>query len=275
MREPGAAAVAGDPLCLFPGHVPGTPPSAEELAVVAAPGDAAAPFFAPEVGRHGKWAAYFVMGAINTRVVRRTAGILATRSGPVAAALGACEFALPPLPAAAPGGLLRYSAAPFRYTEYMAVGSLTAALLVNAAFAAARLVTAVPGVPALLSRVVTQPGDGPSPETRAKSFFHYYISAVVEGRDDGAIIVGRVAGGDGGYTDTAKMIGEAGLALATQRAALPGAALGGGFLTPATAFGGALVDRLQRAGIRFEITRDDVADAKARAGPAAPAAGSR
>jgi short subunit dehydrogenase-like uncharacterized protein len=68
-------------------------------------------------------------------------------------------------------------------------------------------------------------------------------------------ILGVVSGGDVGYTETAKMVAEAALALAFQRDQLPATQLfqGGGFLTPASAFGHVLIDRLQAAGMNFEV----------------------
>ena len=67
------------------------------------------------------------------------------------------------------------------------------------------------------------------------------------------------------------MLAEAGLALVEQRASLPGVALGGGFLTPSTAFGSALMERLQSRDIlKFDIIRDDLATPPTGDGAAAP-----
>jgi short subunit dehydrogenase-like uncharacterized protein len=57
------------------------------------------------------------------------------------------------------------------------------------------------------------------------------------------------ASGDPGYAATAVMLGEAALALALDGAALPDRA---GSLTPATALGDALVDRLRARGFRLD-----------------------
>ena len=86
----------------------------------------------------------------------------------------------------------------------------------------------------------------------ASSWFHYYLVARTE-ESQPRTVIGRVRGGDGGYEETSKMIAEAGMALALQRASLPGTALGGGFLTPATCFGRVLIDRLNAANMLFEI----------------------
>lgn len=88
-----------------------------------------------------------------------------------------------------------------------------------------------------------KPGDGPSESRRAKSWFT--VDFVAE--SDRGRVHTRVSGGDPGYTETAKMLAETALSLAFDD--LPPTA---GQVTTAVALGGALVDRLQRAGIRFE-----------------------
>ena len=61
----------------------------------------------------------------------------------------------------------------------------------------------------------------------------------------------EVTGGDPGYGETSKMLAESALCLAHDD--LPQRA---GQLTPAVAMGQALIDRLKRAGIGFEGTRE-------------------
>ena len=62
------------------------------------------------------------------------------------------------------------------------------------------------------------------------------------------------AKGDPGYAATAVMMGESALCLALDRDKLPDRA---GVLTPATAMGSALTDRLRAAGMTFEAERRD------------------
>ena len=63
---------------------------------------------------------------------------------------------------------------------------------------------------------------------------------------------------DPGYWGTSRMLVEIGVALATQSQELEEAGcLRGGFLTPATAGGSVLVERLNRAGMRFEVVEED------------------
>ncbi len=98
---------------------------------------------------------------------------------------------------------------------------------------------------ALLGRMKA-PGDGPTPEQRARARFS--ITFIAEGA--GKRVVTRVSGGDPGYGETAKMISEAALALARDRDLLPPRY---GALTPAFALGERLLVRLPAAGIPFEI----------------------
>jgi short subunit dehydrogenase-like uncharacterized protein len=88
------------------------------------------------------------------------------------------------------------------------------------------------------------PGEGPSPEQRAKSWFK--VRFVGEGGDQR--VVTEVAGGDPGYSETSKMLAESALCLAHD--SLPPSA---GQVTTAQAMGDALTERLQRAGISFSV----------------------
>lgn len=91
-------------------------------------------------------------------------------------------------------------------------------------------------------------GEGPSEAERARATF----TVTFRGRSGARTVVTRVRGGDGGYTETAKMLAEAGLCLTVDRDALPRRA---GVLTPAVAMGARLTERLQHAGIAFEVLR--------------------
>jgi short subunit dehydrogenase-like uncharacterized protein len=88
------------------------------------------------------------------------------------------------------------------------------------------------------------PGDGPSAEQREKAWFRVRFAGEAGGRR----VVTQVTGGDPGYGETSKMLGEAALCLAHDE--LPERS---GQLTPAVAMGQALIDRLQAAGIKFEV----------------------
>jgi short subunit dehydrogenase-like uncharacterized protein len=88
------------------------------------------------------------------------------------------------------------------------------------------------------------PGEGPSAEKREKSWF----KIVFLGEGGGKRVVTEVRGGDPGYTETSKMLAESGLCLAFDE--LPQRS---GQLTPAVAMGDALLERVQKAGISFEV----------------------
>ena len=101
----------------------------------------------------------------------------------------------------------------------------------------------------LPERIMLKPGDGPSPERRAKSWFNVRFV----GRGGGKQVVTEVAGGDPGYDETAKMLGESALCLALDD--LPETA---GQTTTAAAMGPALRERLVKAGMAFATLSTDV-----------------
>jgi short subunit dehydrogenase-like uncharacterized protein len=91
------------------------------------------------------------------------------------------------------------------------------------------------------------PGDGPTAQQREKGWFTVKFAAQPGG---GERILTQVSGGDPGYGETSKMLAESALCLAHDD--LPRRA---GQLTPAVAMGQALIDRLTRAGIQFDVLR--------------------
>ncbi|MFC8343439.1 saccharopine dehydrogenase family protein [Streptomyces sp. NPDC057280] len=133
----------------------------------------------------------------------------------------------------------------FRYRHYAAVRRLPVAVggiaAVGALFAAAQL---PPARRWLSGRV--RPGDGPSTEKRAKSWF----SVRFVGEGGGRQVFTEVSGGDPGYDETAKMFAEAALCLAFDD--LPATA---GQVTTAVAMGDALIERLRAAGIVFRVAK--------------------
>ena len=91
-------------------------------------------------------------------------------------------------------------------------------------------------------------GTGPKPEDL--DAWSYRLDLRATDRRGGYQDVVVEADGHPGYKSTATMIGEAALALADPDADLPDSA---GFLTPATALGLGVLDRLQHAGVRFTV----------------------
>lgn len=131
----------------------------------------------------------------------------------------------------------------FRYRHYAAVKTLPFAVggvaLVGAVFAAAQ----VPPVRRWLGDRL-KPGEGPSAEKRAKSWF----SVRFVGEGGGRRVFTEVTGGDPGYGETAKMFAESALCLALDD--LPATS---GQVTTAVAMGDALIERLRAAGITFRV----------------------
>ena len=166
----------------------------------------------------GTWLGPFVMASINTRVVRRSNALLGHAYGPR-----------------------------LRYREAMAFGDGIAgrvtASAVNAGLGAFVAGLAFPPTRFVLDRVLPAPGEGPGEEARRRGFFRIATHARTS---TGARYTARIeAQGDPGYQATAVMLGESALALALDAARLPDRA---GVLTPATAMGDVLADRLRAAG---------------------------
>jgi short subunit dehydrogenase-like uncharacterized protein len=93
-------------------------------------------------------------------------------------------------------------------------------------------------------------GAGPSSAQRARGRFRVRFRAQGGGRQ----VVTEVSGGDPGYAETAKMLGESALCLAYDD--LPQTA---GQLTTAVAMGDVLRERLERAGIEFRVVEPALA----------------
>lgn len=171
------------------------------------------------------WKIPFVMGPANTRVVRRTNALRNWAYGRT-----------------------------FRYREVMSVGSsaLSPAIAVaaTAGIGAGMAGLAFGPTRAVLDRLLPKPGEGPSETARDKGHFTIDIYTTTT---SGARYASRVkASGDPGYKATAVMLGESALALAFDRDALPDSA---GVLTPATAMGDVLVDRLRAAGLELSARK--------------------
>jgi short subunit dehydrogenase-like uncharacterized protein len=129
----------------------------------------------------------------------------------------------------------------FSYAHYIVARRLpVAAGIVAGVGTVVALAQLPPTRKALLA--LRDPGQGPSPDERAKSWF----TVRFRGEGGGRRLVTEVSGGDPGYSETSKMLAEAALCLANDD--LPERA---GQLTPAVAMGQALIDRLLAAGIRF------------------------
>jgi len=135
----------------------------------------------------------------------------------------------------------------FTYSHF--AGTKTLRYAVGGAVGAGGLALAmqVPPLRAKLGERVKQ-GTGPSERRREKSWFTVDFVAESGGRK----IHTKVSGGDPGYTETSKMLAESALCLAFDT--LPETS---GSVTTAVAMGDALLERLQAAGIRFEVVDNE------------------
>jgi short subunit dehydrogenase-like uncharacterized protein len=136
----------------------------------------------------------------------------------------------------------RYGPA-FTYGHYIAIKKLPVAAAVVGGVGAAVALAQVPVTRRwLLGRMAS--GDGPTQARRDKAWFR--VRFVGEG--GGRRVVTEVSGGDPGYGETAKMLGESALCLAFDE--LPKTS---GQVTTAVAMGDRLVDRLVHAGLTFRV----------------------
>ncbi|MGC4895332.1 saccharopine dehydrogenase family protein [Micromonospora sp. DT31] len=152
-----------------------------------------------------------------------------------------------PLPTIDPQVVRRSAAArpeygpDFRYRHFAAMKRLPTVLVAGVGLAGVvGLVKLPPTRRWLLGRLAS--GQGPSADQRAKSWFRVRFVGTGAGRR----VLTEVAGGDPGYDETAKMLAESALCLAFDD--LPETA---GQVTPVTAMGDALLERLVRAGMTF------------------------
>jgi short subunit dehydrogenase-like uncharacterized protein len=130
----------------------------------------------------------------------------------------------------------------FRYREISAYGNPVTALVVTSSLGALAAGLAFPPTRKLLDRILPRPGEGPSEKSRTNGYFKIEVHGV--GRR--ATVAAK---GDPGYAATAVMMGESALCLALDQ--LP---VRYGVLTPASAMGTALVDRLRAAGITLTVS---------------------
>ncbi|MCK7593410.1 saccharopine dehydrogenase family protein [Pseudomarimonas salicorniae] len=170
------------------------------------------------------WTAPFVMGAINTRIVQRSNALSGLSYGKT-----------------------------FAYDEAVLTGRGLSGRVKAAGMAGGlggfMVAAAIKPSRWVLERfVVPKPGEGPTPEQQEKGFFDMRFHGTTE---QGRSLRAKVTGDrDPGYGSTAKMLCEAAACLAED---LPRDAAGG-FWTPSTLMGEALLSRLQQhAGLEFAV----------------------
>jgi len=154
------------------------------------------------------------------------------------------------------GAIVRRSAAAldrygpnFTYGHNMVAKRLASVAALAAGVSTGFTLAQLPPTRKLLLKMKS-PGEGPSAEKREKSWF----KVVFVGEGGGKHVVTEVRGGDPGYSETSKMLAESGLCLAFDE--LPQRS---GQLTTAVAMGDALLERIQKAGISFEVVESSPA----------------
>ena len=102
----------------------------------------------------------------------------------------------------------------------------------------------------VIRRMLLKPGEGPSEKTMINGYFKCLL--VAEAEDGERRIFSMYAKGDPGYRLTSKFICESAMLLAGDIEKLPGGKAYGGVLTPATALGQSMIDRLLKRDVHFE-----------------------
>jgi short subunit dehydrogenase-like uncharacterized protein len=174
------------------------------------------------------WVGPFFMGAVNTRIVRRSCALYE-------------EWQEPYGP-------------DFTYQEYLKFDEPLAWLKATGVTAGLALFAGIlqqPQVRSLLQPILPQPGSGPSEQIMNEGWFSCeLVGTDVEGHKVRGLIRGQ---GDPGNRATVKFVCESALSLALQTDELPGGQARGGILTPATGLGDVLAERLRRAGMMIDV----------------------
>lgn len=140
----------------------------------------------------------------------------------------------------------------FAYREGVALPrtakGLALALATSGGIGPAAALLGVPWVGRAVERRLPPPGDGPDEATRRRGRLRVRLYG--EGEDGRRATVVVAGEGDPGYQLTSVMLAEAALAQAFDGARLTSP---GGVLTPASAFGGVLVERLRAAGLTLAV----------------------
>lgn len=131
----------------------------------------------------------------------------------------------------------------FKYGHNYAAKHLPTVFAGTAGVASIFVLAQIPPIRKGLMKMIP-PGTGPSPEKRAKSWFRVEFV----GKGGGKTVRTAVSGGEPGYDETSKMLAESALALA-----LDVTPERSGQLTPVSAIGDALLERLPKAGIKIEV----------------------
>ncbi|KAI9008819.1 saccharopine dehydrogenase [Phycomyces nitens] len=181
---------------------------------------------------HGLWQAFFIMSAVNEKIVLRSWDIQHKRGKDY--------------------GRL------FTYHESQSMPFIQAILFSIAFFVFLPMISVLSKNKFCLKKIqqlLPESGIGPTDEEIAKGYssMEFLATAETQPYDDPVQVRGIVKGfGDPGYSETCRMASESALSIIKSLDTLPGKE--GGVLTPATAFGNVLLDRLRADnGMIFEV----------------------
>lgn len=170
------------------------------------------------------WTSPFIMSGVNTRIVRRTNALLNSQYGDN-----------------------------FKYSEVSSFrkglkGFLKAWILLMGLAIIQLSLSFAPLLFILKTFYFPKPGQGPSKEIQEKGFFKMKIIGTMDNHKEHRVTV--LGDSDPGYSATAKMITESALSVLLNKDKIPN---NFGILTPASAIGIILADRLSDKGIKFSI----------------------
>ena len=230
--DPAARRIVGDPWALADGPRPARKATGESGTGGTASGTSGPAAVLAKLAKaspvkrdadNGHFTGPFVMAAFNTRIVARSASLLGYGES-------------------------------FRYAEYSDYGGgptgAFAAGMTSVALGAGLAGLAFTPTRALLDRVLPKPGEGPSEKAQAAGRFRMEVTG--EATNGARYRTTVAAPYDPGYSGTAVMLGQAALSLLEDGDRLPDAA---GVLTPATAIGMPLVERLREHAFTLETVR--------------------
>ncbi|GAA5976725.1 hypothetical protein JCM11641_005674 [Rhodosporidiobolus odoratus] len=190
------------------------------------------------------YGSFWPMGPFNSQIVRRSWGLLQASSNPTATA--------------------QAYGPEFDYDEHVKMPNAVIGVLGSLALYFGILsIILLPPVRWLLRRYAPHAGEGPSEESMKKGWFE--VETVAKSEDGKWESRVRMRGeGDPGYSSTTLLLSSCALSLLldlpSSSSKIPSlASCQGGHLTPATALGHALVDRLEGTGkFRFEVEGGEV-----------------
>ncbi|KAF4590494.1 hypothetical protein EYR38_009795 [Pleurotus pulmonarius] len=198
---------------------------------------------------------FFSMSLSNIPIVERTWGLLEHQALSTSAGTGHSTLESP-----------RYGPE-FRYDEFVRAGGVVAAVMSSVGMLAALwCLRMFSWARWLFRRFIPRPGEGPADNSLGKGYLEVTNVTVASpstlssetspAKHDPIVVKSRIRGhGDPGYYLTSVMVAESALSIVFSYASLPPLAQGGGVLTPVTAFGDVLIERLTGCGL-FEFTSE-------------------